>query len=166
MARNLASSFAVPAFLTAVLAACSSFAQVSNTDAPNMTPTPGAGHDYLHMLTETVSPVDGSVSVRIGVPVPPSRRLTVPFSFAYDSNLAHGQPGPGGSWGGQGGINPNWAFAIGGWQYLLPHVDVTQITQYRNNPLLPGVAVCTVETGYVFHDESGQEELLALSFSK
>ncbi len=164
MTRNRAFSFVIEAFISAVLTACPSFAQISNTDAPNMTPTAGAGHDYIHMLTETVSPVDGSLSVRIGVPVPPSRGFTVPFSFAYDSNLAHGEPGAGGRWGGNGGVNTLYAYGIGGWSYMLPHLDVAYLSQSANNPDNPGVLICTAETGYVFHDESGQEALLALAY--
>src|SRR5690348_9510091 len=61
-------------------------AQTTNVTTDQATPTPGVGHDYLHMLTETVDPASGSLSVRIHVPVPKSLGLTMPFSFAYDSN--------------------------------------------------------------------------------
>jgi hypothetical protein len=68
-----------------------SFARAHITDVNNGTSTPiqGAGHDYLKMLNETVNPANGSVSLRIQVPVPPGRRLTLPFSFAYDSNAVY-----------------------------------------------------------------------------
>ena len=43
-------------------------------------------HDHIHAPVETVNPANGSVSVRIGVPVPPSRGFTLPFNFTDDSN--------------------------------------------------------------------------------
>lgn len=62
------------------------FGQITNVTDDQSTPIPGAGHDYIHMLTETVNPANGSVSLRIQVPVPKGRGLTLPFAFAYDSN--------------------------------------------------------------------------------
>jgi RHS repeat-associated protein len=56
---------------------------VSNTTS---TPIPGAGHDYLGGPAETVNPANGSVSIRVPVILPPGRGITLPFSFAYDSN--------------------------------------------------------------------------------
>jgi hypothetical protein len=53
------------------------------------TPVPGAGHDYIHLLSETVDPSSGNVSVRITLPTPPGRGLTIPFSIAYDSGSVH-----------------------------------------------------------------------------
>jgi hypothetical protein len=63
--------------------------QVLNVTDVTSTPIPGAGHDYIKMLNETVNPADGAVSIRIGTPVPPGRKLTLPFAFAYDSNGVH-----------------------------------------------------------------------------
>src|SRR5208337_449544 len=63
-----------------------SFAQILNVTADQNTPTPGVGHDYFKMLNEIVDPATGQVSIRIGTPVPPDRKLTVPFGFAYDSS--------------------------------------------------------------------------------
>src|SRR5882724_2970027 len=59
---------------------------VTNTTA---TPIPGTGHDYIKMLSETVSPASGSVSLRIEVPMPPGRKLTLPFAFVYNSSGVH-----------------------------------------------------------------------------
>ena len=63
--------------------------QITNVTNDTSTPIPGAGHDYFKLLNETVNPANGSLSLRIGVPMPPGRRLTVPFSFDYDSNGVH-----------------------------------------------------------------------------
>jgi hypothetical protein len=72
--------------LFVLLLALSAQAQITQIDDSSSTPLPGAGHDYMHMLSETVNPANGSVSMRIQVPVPKGRGLTVPFSFDYDTN--------------------------------------------------------------------------------
>lgn len=64
-------------------------AQMSNVTNTTATPIPGVGHDYIQMLTETVNPANGSVSLRIAVPIPPARQLQVPFAFAYNSAGVH-----------------------------------------------------------------------------
>ena len=64
-------------------------AQVSRITNETATPVPGAGHDYIKFLSETVNPANGSVSVRIQIPTPKGRVLTIPFSFEYDSNTVH-----------------------------------------------------------------------------
>jgi hypothetical protein len=62
------------------------FAQFSSpVNNDTRTPVPGSGHDYIKMLSETVDPSNGSLSVRISTPVPPSRGITIPFSFDYSS---------------------------------------------------------------------------------
>jgi hypothetical protein len=68
------------------LTVSASRAQIANVTDSTSTPVPGLGHDYIHMLAETVNPANGSVSLRIHVPLPPGRNLTLPFAFAYDSN--------------------------------------------------------------------------------
>jgi len=69
-------------------------AQVTNVTNDTSTPVEGAGHNYIGILNETVNPATGSVSLRIQVPVPKSRAITIPFSFAYDSNsVRHLVPG-------------------------------------------------------------------------
>ena len=61
-------------------------AQITNVTEDQAPPTPGVGHDYIHLASETVNPGTGAVNIRISAPVPPGRGLTVPFSFTYDSN--------------------------------------------------------------------------------
>ena len=104
-----------------VLAASHSPAQVTKIDDTTSTPIPGAGHDYIHLLAETVNPANGSVSIKIGPPMPKSRGIAVPFAISYSSNgLNHLIAGP--------SSNPalaSWAsnqdsFASGGWSYLYP----------------------------------------------
>jgi RHS repeat-associated protein len=70
----------------ASLAPTAAHAQLGAVTGSNSTPVPGAGHDYIHLLNETVDPSSGNLSLRIQVPMPPARGITVPFSFNYDSN--------------------------------------------------------------------------------
>ena len=51
-----------------------------------MTPTPG-GHDYIHLLSETVSPSNGSVSYRLDYPMPKGRGLNFPYYYGSNSTL-------------------------------------------------------------------------------
>jgi hypothetical protein len=69
-----------------LLAGSLSQAQVGNVTDTEATPAPGAGHNYIGGLNETVNPATGSLSVRIAVPMPQGRGLTLPFAFEYDSN--------------------------------------------------------------------------------
>jgi hypothetical protein len=48
-------------------------AQVSDVTNSTSTPIQGAGHDYIKMFSETTDPANGTVSIRIGLPVPPGR---------------------------------------------------------------------------------------------
>ena len=72
--------------LTLGVLAPRAMAQLPPSSSTTSTPIPGAGHDYLGGQIDTVNPSYGSVSIRIPVIMPPSRGITLPFSFAYDSN--------------------------------------------------------------------------------
>lgn len=48
-------------------------------------PVPGAGHDYIHLLSETVNPANGSLSINIRMPVPAGRGISPPAVFRYNS---------------------------------------------------------------------------------
>jgi len=120
------------------------FAQAPGTGS-TMVPIPGVGHDYIHALSETVDPASGSASLRIRVPIPKGRALTLPFSFAYDSN---GVVYP-----------PSWTFyqatglaSDGGWSYTIPAL-AADIAQYAP----PGTQnkICQYYTNYRFVDASG-----------
>lgn len=104
----------------ALLIAPALYAQLTNATEDQAPPQPGVGHDYIKMLAETVDPATGSVSVRISVPVPPGRDLTVPFSFGYNSNSARHILVSAVS-----GVTLGWAdnqsyLALGGWYYGIP----------------------------------------------
>jgi hypothetical protein len=112
-------SFRCLALLAMSLGVASS-AQIPSVTDVTTPPVPNAGHNYIEENVETVNPANGSLSVRIGVPLPPSRGLNIPFSFAYDSGSAYfltQSPGPasGGSW-----WSMSTPFSQGGWSYSVP----------------------------------------------
>jgi len=111
-------------------------------------PTPGVGHDYTHFLNETVNPSNGSVSIRISVPTPSGRELTVPFSFGYDSNAAYHKTGPLQYWDNSGYISK------GGWSYVLPQLWHTthSYTYMPPNGGLPGPSTCSWFNDFVMQD--------------
>jgi hypothetical protein len=51
--------------LLAGLGASSALGQIANVTNDQATPIPDAGHDYIHLSSETVNPSNGSVSIRI-----------------------------------------------------------------------------------------------------
>ena len=75
----------------ALIFACASLpalsqSPITNIDNTTMTPTPGAGHDYIQSLSETVNPANGSVSIRIAAPAPTERGMNMSTdAYVYDS---------------------------------------------------------------------------------
>ena len=142
------------AFLAFAL--CAS-AQITNVTNSTSTPIPGAGHDYIKMLSETVNPANGSVSIRIQTPTPPGRGVSLPFSFAYDSNgVAHvtsnsiGIP----SW------TDNTAYlSTGGWSYSVPMLS----NVLMEVPILPH-GLCGYFMDYVFQDPTAGRHSLRVSY--
>jgi RHS repeat-associated protein len=102
----------LPAVAVFFLAAAALSAQITTVGNDTATPIAGAGHDYRGMLSEIVSPANGSISIRIATPAPKGRGISLPFSFNYDS----------------AGINHltiengfgNWISGGNGWSYGLP----------------------------------------------
>lgn len=125
---------------------------VSNITAP---PVPGAGHDYIGMLNETVNPGSGSVSLRIDIPTPEGRGLNFPFSVNYNSNqslILEPSLNGGMQW-----ISQTWTNA-GGWSLSLPQLSysVSSFTldaQDQSNG--DGTGGCHMITGPVFTDLDG-----------
>lgn len=60
-------------------------AQTVNLGDEVSRPIPGAGHDYIHLLSETVNPANGSLNIKIDLPTPKGRELSLPFAITYDS---------------------------------------------------------------------------------
>jgi len=144
-----------------VLAPLSIRAQITEVNNGTATPVPGIGHDYIHMLGETVSIANGSLSLRIQAPMPPGRQLTLPFAFAYNSNGAS-SPVPSGT----GPIvlesTVQW-LQQGGWTYSLPLLTQQQVSigtaiqSPPGQPIYRGPSpfLCSASTGYVFQDVAG-----------
>lgn len=92
-------------------------AQLTNVDDATAVPIEGAGHDYIKALSDTVNPANGSVSIRINLPIPKGRGITPSFSIAYDSggvNHIEGAAPGNGMW------QANSSSAPGGWSFSLP----------------------------------------------
>jgi RHS repeat-associated protein len=152
------------AFLSILSLSPCGYGQVGSITDQTTTPTPGVGHDYIKMLTETVSPANGSVSLRVSVPTPPGRKLSLPFSFAYDST---------GAWFIQQSLvipqHPiltytNVApFALGAWSFTLPQLTDHVLVFTPSSPTGDGFPVCTGTGGYIFTDLAGSRHDLRLS---
>jgi hypothetical protein len=73
-----------------VLCPLGSLAQTNYTssdqtvDGMSMMPTPG-GHDYQHLLSETVTFSNGQLSYRFEYPMPKGRGISVPYWYGYSS---------------------------------------------------------------------------------
>ena len=137
-------------------------AQITNVTDDVATPIPGAGHDYIRLLSETVNPANGSLSLRISVPLPKGRGITLPFSFGYDSDGVHhilgAAPVPG-----QAEWQSNTdSFAQGGWSYDYPSLKASQwtvqvavLTGNNNGQPVYTYYPCNYESSYLFRDASG-----------
>ena len=135
------------------------FGQITTVTNDTSTPAPGTGHDYIKMLSDAVNPANGSLSIRIGIPTPPGRRLSLPFAFAYDSNGAHFGRSVSPGWG---SLPANKTFLnSGGWTYSVPML--TQALGDLQAPGLHNTWQCFYYTDYVFYDPSGGRHALGLS---
>ncbi len=162
MRRYLRELILVSFFASSVL--CS--AQLTNVTGDQAPPIPGAGHDYIHMLNETVNPGNGAVNIRIGVPVPQARGITVPFAFAYDSNAAIHAAGAPGVYQGPtmkfGWIGSASYLSQGGWSYSIPRLsNVVNVVTAGGG--IQGPSVCFWFTDYMFSEASGETHALGLS---
>jgi RHS repeat-associated protein len=134
-------------------------AQITNVTNSTSTPTPGSGHDYIKMLSETVNPANGSVSLRIGTPVPHARALTLPFGFAYDSNGTHMLH----SLNGLAAFGSNTTFlSQGGWSYAVPLLSAAAI--FKTVRVQNGTfTTCETDTDFMFQGPSGDRHALGLA---
>lgn len=155
MARSGSLSICISFVIAAVwLCSIQSRAQIAVVDDTTSTPIPGVGHDYIHMLSETVNPANGSVSVRVQLPVPKGRGITLPFSIAYDSNsVNHLVPGYYPNYG-----TVNWApntgtMSQGGWSYIYPAAGAFLTQQIEGS--YPNYFTCNLVSNYLFRDATG-----------
>jgi YD repeat-containing protein len=133
------------------------------------TPIPGAGHDYVHLLSETVDPGTGQLNVRIALPMPKSRGIDFPFAIVYNSGSARHLDASG-----SGGNTPVWVAASfggstggeygqGGWGYIwLPKLSSSswETTQGSTNTLV----YCDFFANYMFTDATGTGHNLGLGW--
>lgn len=145
-------------------------AQVVNISPSTMTPTFGAGHSYIQNLVETVNPANGALSVRIQIPTPRGRGITLPFYLRYDSTgsgeLLQGPYIPDPT---QGNIpSPEWTpkdvlgiSKTGGWSYGLPSVNFTAYTTWCPPPNSGFYYQGT--DNYIFLDSQGQQHPLRVA---
>ena len=123
------------------------------------TPIPGAGHDYIQLLSETVNPANSSLSLRIQLPMPKGRGLSLPFSFAYDSNSVRHLGGKG---SGQAGWFSDASFLLaGGWSYSAPRLS--QVFNAEQTTVNNQKYTCDYYTDYVFHGAAGDNHALYLA---
>lgn len=141
-------------------------AQLPPRSDTTSTPVPNAGHDYIHAPVETVNPANGSLSIRIGLPVPPSRGFTLPFSIAYDSNGVYFLDGI--SIGGASGVG--WAstaglLSQGGWSYTVPTMSVGKKTYTVEDEFFK-THTCGLLMNFVFQDANGGRHNMGLSYNQ
>src|SRR5437588_444445 len=126
-------------------------AQITNIDDRTTAPAEGVGHDYVHFLSETVNPANGSVSLRIELPTAKARGFTLPFSLSYDSgSVNHLVPGSG---AGYGNVwwSPNFGtLSQGGWSYSVPSAASIQWQASEANSSVG--YTCLVWSDFTFRD--------------
>jgi RHS repeat-associated protein len=143
-----------------LLSASTPRAQIINVTNNTSTPIPGAGHDYIKMLAETVNPANGALSLRINLQPPLGRQLNLPFFVSHDSNGVHF---PSTNTSASPSLTWHTSFSDisqGGWSYTLPLASSIQISRQgvgRNPP------TCSIETGYVFQDPTGGRHALGIA---
>ena len=124
------------------------------------TPVPGAGHNLIQLLSETVNPANGSLSISITPPVTPSRGISVPFSFGYSSGSAHYVTAPYPSTS-PGATSNDGPLSSGGWAYSMPSLTYTGYTTNQYIGAGNGFT-CQYFTGFVFTDAQGGTHSLGL----
>lgn len=147
-------------FLLVLLSATLNYragSQITDVMSTTSTPIPGAGHNYLYGLNETVNPGNGSVSLKIDLGLPAGRLLSPSAALVYNSNgYRHLESLPYAGWAGDRGL-----LQYDGWGITLPVASVLWVT--LTNPQFPQFT-CGYATGYVFTDFSGERHNLHMSW--
>lgn len=153
MLNRLCLTMSAPLAAAVVLVAAGPLlAQLTGVTNDQSRPIPVAGHSYTKLLAETVNPANGSVSLRLAVPVPAGRGLTLPFSFSYDSGIYINYA----SSGTAAQYAPSTNFSSMGWSYAVPtltyHEDSVPVSNYT----------CTFDHEFVFQAPNGSTHALYL----
>lgn len=129
-------------------------------------PIPGAGHSYVHLLSETVNPATGNLTVRIQLPVPTGRGVTPPVAISYNSGSVWSLIEPYGSllWATS---SQNPAGAATGWGTYADRALSATASQWNYTaPILPGQTQpqqnCNFDSGFQFTDLNGAAHTLAI----
>ena len=143
-----------------------SFAQLPPIANTTSTPIPGAGHDYLGGISETVNPANGSANIRIPAIIPPGRGFTLPFSFAYGSGGVNYIGFDALGYGNAEWLTPSEnkftnPWTQGGWSESIPTASKTMISWISdpNNPK-PN---CFALINFLFQDAHGNRHNLGLT---
>jgi len=135
--------------------------QMPASSSTTSTPVPGVGHNYLGDLSETVNPSTGSLSIRLNAMMPSGRQLTLPFSFAYDSNsVGYVSLGTAGNLQWMG--TPNTIVSGFGWSESAPIVTANELT-WTAYPDLGKPVPCFGFVNYVYQDPRGNHHNLNLT---
>jgi hypothetical protein len=124
----------VPNIFVVLFLVCgtSAYPQITRPTADQAPPVAGTGHNYIGLQNERLNPASGAINLRIDIPVPPARGLTVPFAFSYDSNAAQHLVG------GLGLIDNASYLAQGGWSYVIPMLSEMQNRYQVSNRVIIG----------------------------
>lgn len=158
--------------LSCILLCADSYCQTGNLGDAVQHPVPGAGHDYIHGLNETVNPANGSLNIKIDLPTLPSRGLTLPFAITYNSGEVFSalplQYATGGGWISAGQLSSRSSAGYG-WSDTLPYATASAITAYvysappSSTAGYGAVGTCPVSMFYNFYDSAGVSHMLGLA---
>ena len=149
--------------LLATSCAPPSFAQLPQSSETTATPIPGAGHDYLGGINETVNPANGSASIRIPVIMPPGRGITIPFSFAYDSSGRGYLSSPGAEGNSFQWLPISTVASLNGWSNSVPIASATEQTWSTTPEGAPKPTSCHAMINFAFQDARGNRHNLDLT---
>jgi len=130
--------------------------QMNSVNDQTQTPIAGVGHNYQHLLGETVNFSNGSISFKISFPVAKSRGITLPYAWTYNSATVNplnfttsNVPVWDAYWTQPGSVVDGWS-AEG-----MPYATV-QVWSYTAPPnQYQTFASCNVQSGMTFTDSSG-----------
>jgi YD repeat-containing protein len=129
-------------------------------------PIAGVGHDYIHALAETVNPANGTVNLKINLPVPKARGFTLGYAVTYNSGEVHhfssGSPGCGGLDTTSCSFLTTSDRTYDGWGDTLPY-SIIAVVQAPLPPYSGQYAYCNISLSYNFYDAEGNGHVLGLA---
>jgi hypothetical protein len=137
---------------------------LNSVNDQTQTPIPGVGHDYQHLLGETVNFSNGSVSFKMSFPVPKGRGLTLPLAWSYNSGAVNPLDSADGN-------TPIWDYSANhfwpqkdGWN-LAEGIPYATVQVWSVSPPAPPISPpaptsytpvpCNFQSGMTFTDMSG-----------